>query len=82
VGGKKMSMTLITVEKPKQAAQHVLGILKEQQDVGKLNVLGLTTGSMMISFYETLVNSELSVVDVTAFNLDEYVGLDDGNKNS
>jgi len=75
-------MTIITVEEPKQAAQHVLEILKEQQDEGKLNVLGLATGSTMIPVYEALVNSELSFEDVTAFNLDEYVGLEDGNKNS
>ncbi len=36
----------------------------------------------MIPIYETLVNSELSFSDVMAFNLDEYVGLEAGNKNS
>ena len=77
-----MSMTIITVEEPKQAAQHVLEILKEQQDEGKLNGFGLATGSTMIPVYETLVNSDISFEEVTAFNLDEYVGLDDGNKNS
>jgi glucosamine-6-phosphate deaminase len=77
-----MSMTVITVEEPKQAAQHVLEIIKDQLDEGKLNVLGLATGSTMIPIYETLVNSELSFGDVTAFNLDEYVGLEAGNKNS
>lgn len=77
-----MSMTIITVEGPKQAAQHVLEILKEQLGKGKLNVLGLATGSTMIPIYEALVNSDLSFEKVTAFNLDEYVGLDDRNKNS
>ena len=41
-------MTIITVEEPKQAAQHVLELLKVKQDEGKLNVLGLATGSTMI----------------------------------
>jgi glucosamine-6-phosphate deaminase len=77
-----MSMTVITVEEPKQAAQHVLEIIKDQLDEGKLNVLGLATGSTMIPIYETLVNSGLSFGEVTAFNLDEYVGLEAGNKNS
>jgi len=75
-------MTIITVEEPKQAAQHVLELLKEQQDEGKLDVLGLATGSTMIPIYETLVNSKLSFEMVTAFNLDEYVGLEAGNSNS
>jgi len=76
-----MGMTIITVEEPKLAAQHVLELLKEQQDEGKLYGLSLATGSTMIPVYETLVNSEFSFEEVTPFNLDEYVGLEDGNKN-
>jgi len=81
-GCNKMSMKVITVESPKQAGEHVLEILKQQQKEGKLNVLGLATGSTMIPIYETLVNSDLSFEDVISFNLDEYVGLDAENKNS
>lgn len=63
-------------------AQHVLEIMKEQLDEGKLDVLGLATGSTMIPIYEKWVDSGLSFENITTFNLDEYVGLDRLNKNS
>ena len=46
-------------------------------------VLGLATGSTPIGTYEALAkNKELSFKNVTTFNLDEYIGLDKGNKQS
>ncbi len=53
-------------------------LLKEQQ----LNVLGLATGSTMIPVYDQWTSSDLDFSNVTAFNLDEYVGLDENNPNS
>lgn len=73
-------MKIITVENQEQAAQEVLEIMKEQLNTGKLEVLGLATGSTMIPIYKKWVESDLSFEKVTSFNLDEYVGLD--NKNS
>lgn len=75
-------MKIITVDKQEQAAQKVLEIMKEQLETGKLDVLGLATGSTMIPIYKEWVESDLSFENVTTFNLDEYVGLDSENKNS
>lgn len=75
-------MKIITVENQEQGAQQVLEIMTEQLDAGKLDVLGLATGSTMIPIYEKWVESDLSFENVTTFNLDEYVGLDRKNKNS
>ena len=76
------NITLLTVKDQEQAAQQVFKMIKDQLDVGKLDVLGLATGSTMIPIYEKWVESELSFENVTTFNLDEYVGLDAENKNS
>ena len=76
------NITLLTVKDQEQAAQQVFEIIKDQMDRGKLDVLGLATGSTMIPIYEKWVESELSFENVTTFNLDEYVGLDAENKNS
>ena len=45
--------------------------MKEQLDAGKIDMLGLATGSTMIPIYEKWVNSDLSFENVTSFNLDE-----------
>ena len=76
------NITLLTVKDKEQAAQQVCKMIKDQLDQGKLDVLGLATGSTMIPIYEKWVESELSFEHVTTFNLDEYVGLDAENKNS
>ena len=76
------NITLLTVKDQEQAAQQVFEIIKDQMDRGKLDVLGLATGSTMIPIYEKWVESDLSFENVTTFNLDEYVGLDAENKNS
>lgn len=75
-------MKIITVENQEQGALQVLEIMEEQMDAGKLNVLGLATGSTMIPIYEKWVESDHSFENITSFNLDEYVGLDCKNKNS
>lgn len=60
-------------------------IIKEIQDKPNL-VLGLATGSSPIEVYANLVkavkNGKVSFKDVTTFNLDEYVGLDERDINS
>ncbi|MCZ2258556.1 glucosamine-6-phosphate deaminase [Sporosarcina sp. G11-34] len=75
-------MKVITVENQEQGAQKVLEMMKEQLDAGKLDVLGLATGSTMIPIYEKWVESDLSFENVTTFNLDEYVSLEANDKNS
>lgn len=52
----------------------------------ELNVLGLATGSTPIGLYNELVkaceNGEISFKDKVTVNLDEYIGLPDGHKES
>lgn len=76
------NITLLNVKDQEQAAQQVCKMIKDQLDEGKLDVLGLATGSTMIPIYKKWVESELSFEKVTTFNLDEYVGLHAENKNS
>ena len=49
-------------------------------------VLGFATGSSPLGVYNNLIkaynNNEVSFKDVTSFNLDEYVGLDENNEQS
>jgi glucosamine-6-phosphate deaminase len=53
------------------AAQMVARLLREKPDA----VLGLATGSTPLLLYHELVQMKLDWSRVTAFNLDEYVGL-------
>ncbi|MFC5589101.1 glucosamine-6-phosphate deaminase [Sporosarcina soli] len=76
------NITLLNVKDQEQAAQQVCKMIQGQLDEGKLDVLGLATGSTMIPIYKKWVESELSFEKVTTFNLDEYVGLHAENKNS
>ena len=49
-------------------------------------ILGLATGSSPLGVYNLLIeaykNNEVSFKEVTTFNLDEYVGLDEENDQS
>jgi glucosamine-6-phosphate deaminase len=53
------------------AARLIARLLREKPDA----VLGLATGSTPLRLYRTLVKMNLDWRKVTAFNLDEYVGL-------
>ncbi|MDY0236221.1 MAG: glucosamine-6-phosphate deaminase [Gudongella sp.] len=69
-------------ELSKEAAKMV-----EKQLRGKKNsVLGLATGATPLGTYKELVrlfkDEDLSFKDVSSFNLDEYIGLDENNENS
>lgn len=75
-------LTLLTVQHQEEAAEYVLKMIEDQLDNGKLDVLGLATGSTMIPIYEKWVASERTFEHVTTFNLDEYVGLAADNENS
>lgn len=52
----------------------------------KNSVLGFATGSSPLNMYKNLINyfntGILSFSDITAFNLDEYIGIDKKHKNS
>ncbi|WP_301109018.1 glucosamine-6-phosphate deaminase [Sporosarcina sp.] len=72
----------ITVNSPKEGVKEVYNIIEEELRNNRLHVLGLATGSTMIPVYEEWTNSNLDFSQVTAFNLDEYVGIDADNPNS
>lgn len=72
----------IEVENKEQAAEKVVGLLREELEANRLHVLGLATGSTMEPVYEKVVASDLDFTDVITFNLDEYVGIPEDNKNS
>ncbi|WP_251669049.1 MULTISPECIES: glucosamine-6-phosphate deaminase [unclassified Sporosarcina] len=72
----------ITVSSPEEGAKEVYSIIEEELRNNRLQVLGLATGSTMIPVYEEWTDSNLDFSQVTAFNLDEYVGIDADNPNS
>ncbi|WP_445683330.1 glucosamine-6-phosphate deaminase [Sporosarcina sp. FSL W7-1349] len=75
-------MQLIKVENPEQGAERVFEIIREELENGRLNVLGLATGSTMIPVYKMWTDSDLDFSNVTSFNLDEYVGIAADSPNS
>ncbi|NYF23874.1 glucosamine-6-phosphate deaminase [Sporosarcina sp. JAI121] len=70
------------VENPQQGAEHVYQIIKEELENGRLNVLGLATGSTMIPVYNKWTESELDFSNIVTFNLDEYIGIPASSPNS
>lgn len=66
---------VIHVANQQEAANVVHEKLENDLKANNLNVLGLATGSTMIPIYNKLVESSLDFSTVTAFNLDEYIGL-------
>lgn len=72
----------IVVESKEQGAEKIVELVREELEAGSLNVLGLATGSTMEPVYEKMVSSDLDFTSVTAFNLDEYVGIPATHKNS
>ncbi|EGQ26992.1 glucosamine-6-phosphate deaminase [Sporosarcina sp. FSL W7-1283] len=79
---KMENLKWITVKSPEEGAKEVYKIIEEELRNNRLNVLGLATGSTMIPVYQEWTNSNLDFSQVTAFNLDEYVGIDANNPNS
>ncbi|ARD49746.1 glucosamine-6-phosphate deaminase [Sporosarcina sp. P33] len=75
-------MKWITVKNPEEGAKEVFNLISEELQHDRLHVLGLATGSTMIPVYDEWTNSQLDFSNVTAFNLDEYVGLGADNPNS
>ena len=69
------NLKLIKVESPEQGAEHVYGIIKSELESGRLNVLGLATGSTMIPVYNKWTASDLDFTKIVTFNLDEYIGI-------
>ncbi len=69
-----------------RVAQEIAALIRLRQSEGKPCVLGLATGSSPIAVYETLVRMHredgLSFDHVISFNLDEYLPMEKGNRQS
>ena len=76
------NLKLIKVESPEQGAEQVYEIIKNEIESGRLNVLGLATGSTMIPVYDKWVSSNLDFSNIVTFNLDEYIGIPESSPNS
>jgi len=76
------NLKLIKVESPEQGAEQVYEIIKTELESGRLNVLGLATGSTMIPVYNKMVSSDLDFSNIVTFNLDEYIGIPESSPNS
>ncbi|MEI4768494.1 glucosamine-6-phosphate deaminase [Psychrobacillus sp. FJAT-51614] len=72
---------IIYVGSQQEASTIIVNKLEEELKSG-LSSLGLATGSTMIPIYNGIAESNLDFSQVTAFNLDEYIGLASTNKNS
>lgn len=72
----------ITVDSKEQGAEEICNLVRKELEAGRLNVLGLATGSTMEPVYEKMVSSDLDFSGVTAFNLDEYIGIPADHENS
>jgi len=76
------NLKLIKVTNPDEGAETLLQLIKEELESGRLEVLGLATGATMIPVYKKWVESSLKFTNITAFNLDEYVGVSADSPNS
>ena len=75
-------LNLIKVANAEEGAEALFQLLKIELESGRLKVLGLATGGTMIPVYKRWVSSDLNFKNVTAFNLDEYVGVGEDSPNS
>jgi len=67
-------MEIIIVKDNVEGGKKAFELIKEGMDQGA-KVLGLATGSTPISLYHEMIKSDVDFSDMTALNLDEYVGL-------
>lgn len=74
-------MNIIKVKDPVAGGIAAFGIIKEAIAAGA-KTLGLATGSTPETLYRAMVESDLDFSNITAFNLDEYVGLSKDNSQS
>lgn len=75
-------MELIITATKDEAAKKTVEIIQNELNTNGLKSFGLATGGTMEPVYKELSASELNFSNVTAFNLDEYVGLEAGHPNS
>jgi glucosamine-6-phosphate deaminase len=83
-------ISVVPVADPREAARLVAdeieAVARERREAGSQLVLGLCTGRTPIAVYDELTrrirSGALDVSTATAFNLDEYCGLDAGDPRS
>ncbi len=79
-------MKLIVKENYEDLSMEAAKIIESQVRQKSNSVLGLATGSTPLGTYRELVRMHkeegLSFKDVTSFNLDEYIGLDENHESS
>ncbi|MFC4409589.1 glucosamine-6-phosphate deaminase [Chungangia koreensis] len=75
-------MNVITVKTKEEAAKKAVEIIEDVLNRGDLKSFGLATGGTMEPVYKELSKTDLDFSHVTAFNLDEYVGLTAEHPNS
>ncbi|WP_163652324.1 glucosamine-6-phosphate deaminase [Listeria sp. PSOL-1] len=75
-------MQLIKTKDKLEGSLKGLEIIKEDIQAGKVNTLGLATGSTPETFYAELIKSDVDTSKITTVNLDEYVGLAADDLNS
>lgn len=74
-------MEIIKVQDYKELSKKAAGIIAEQIKKNS-SVLCFSTGATPLGMYKELVKMDLDFSKVTAFNLDEFVGLGKGDKES
>lgn len=68
------NIEIIVVDSAEEGGKKAFELVKEELENG-LEVIGLPTGSSPETMYAELRASDLDFSDVTAINLDEYIGL-------
>lgn len=82
IGSPVLSMEVVTRPTSEQAVSLVAKLLKERVTRKPDAVLGLATGRTMERLYASLAQSAVSFKNCKTFNLDEYIGLPENDKNS
>lgn len=68
-------MEIIKVKNQAEGGKKAFELIQKGMTEDNINVLGLATGSSPITLYQEMVNSDVDFSNLTAINLDEYVGL-------
>lgn len=75
-------MKIIIVKDNIEGAKEGFNIIKEELENGRLNTIGLATGSTPETLYEVIRESDLDFSNTISTNLDEYVGLEPSHSQS
>ena len=79
-------MEVILVENYAEMSEHAARVIEEQITKNDHSILGLATGSTPLGLYEKLIEGHkkrgVSYKHIQSFNLDEYLGLDQGHPGS